>query len=72
MKVTYKGEGGFSSNRIAFNPDIKEYEVANEIGEYLVKTFPSLFAGNIAGNIAKAVKEVEEKPKAEVTPKKAK
>ena len=68
MKVTYKGEGGFSSNRIAFNPDIKEYEVANDIGEYLVKTFPSLFAGNIA----KAVKEVEEKPKAEVAPKKAK
>ena len=68
MKVTYKGEGGFSSNRIAFNTDIKEYEVANDIGEYLVKTFPSLFAGNIA----KAVKEVEEKPKAEVAPKKVK
>ena len=68
MKVTYKGEGGFSSNRISFNPDIKEYEIADEIGEYLVKTFPSLFAGNIA----KAVKEVEEKPKAEVAPKKVK
>ena len=25
MKVTYKGEGGFISNRISFNPDIKEY-----------------------------------------------
>ena len=68
MKVTYKGEGGFISNRILFTPDIKEYEVANEIGEYLVKTFPNLFDGIIA----KVVKEVEEKPKAEVAPKKAK
>ena len=68
MKVTYKGEGGFISNRILFNPDIKEYEVANEIGEYLVKTFPYLFDVIIA----KVVKEVEEKPKAEVAPKKAK
>ncbi len=70
MKVTYKGEGGFISNRISFNPDIKEYEVANEIGEYLVKTFPSLFFFD--GIIAKVVKEVEEKPKAEVAPKKVK
>ena len=59
MKVTYKGEGGFISNRISFNPDI---------GEYLVKTFPSLFDGIIT----KVVKEVEEKPKAEVAPKKVK
>ena len=68
MKVTYKGEGGLSSNRISFNPDIKEYELANEFGEYLVKTFPSLFDGIIA----KVVKEVEEKPKAKAAPKKAK
>ena len=69
MKVTYKGEGGFISNRISFNPDIKEYEVANEIGEYLIKTFPSLFDGIITKVVEK---EVEEKPKAEVAPKKAK
>ena len=68
MKVIYKGEGGFISNRISFKPDIKEYEVANELGEYLVKTFPSIFDGIIA----KVVKEVEDKPKAEVAPKKAK
>ena len=60
MKVTYKGEGGFISNRISFNPDIKEYEVANELGEYLVKTFPNLFDGIIAKVV------VEEKPKKEI------
>lgn len=68
MKVTYKGSGGFTSNRVSFNPDIKEYDVPNELGNYLVKTFPSLFDGIIT----KVVKEVEEKTKAEVTPKKAK
>lgn len=69
MKVTYKGSGGFTSNRVSFNPDIKEYDITNELGNYLVKTFPSLFDGIIAKVIEK---EVEEKPKAEVAPKKVK
>ena len=72
MKVIYKGEGLFTSHRISFTPSIKEYQVSNEIGAYLLKTFPNLFEGTLEKIIEKApekivekvIENVDEKPKA--------
>lgn len=71
MKITYKGEGGFISNRISFTPDIKEYEVPDVLGAYLLKTFPTFFDGIITKTVEKVEENIEEKPKA-VAVKKAK
>jgi len=71
MKVTYKGEGGFISNRISFTPDIKDYDIPAEVGSYLLKTFPNFFDGIIEKIVVKEEEKIEEKPKA-TTAKKAK
>ena len=71
MKITYTGEGGFISNRISFTPDIKEYEVPDVLGAYLLKTFPTFFDGIITKTVEKVEENIEEKPKA-VAVKKAK
>lgn len=71
MKITYKGEGGFISNRISFTPDIKEYEVPEVLGAYLLKTFPNFFDVIIEKIVVKEEEKIEEKPKA-TTAKKAK
>ena len=69
MKVKYVGKGSFHTRGLRFNKD-EDYDIAQELFDYLTKTFGTLFEVlEVAPKVVEEVKpEVVEKPK----PKRAK
>lgn len=63
MKLNYIGNITLSSKEVSFSPDNKAQEVSDEIGNYLIKTFPDLF--EVIKEEKKEVKAVEKPKKAE-------
>lgn len=43
MKITYLGAGSCNSKGIIFEPNKEPYIVTDEVGDYLIKTFPAEF-----------------------------
>ena len=63
MKLNYIGNIALSSKNVSFSIDNKLQEVSDEIGNYLIKTFPDLF--EVIKEEKKEVKAVEKPKKAE-------
>jgi hypothetical protein len=63
MKLNYIGNIALSSKNVSFSIDNKLQEVPEEVGNYLIKTFPDLF--EVIKEEKKEVKAVEKPKKAE-------
>lgn len=63
MKLNYIGNIALSSKNVSFSIDNKLQEVPEDVGNYLIKTFPDLF--EVIKEEKKEVKAVEKAKKAE-------